>query len=73
MNKDNVFFAATAILAAHVGQQGQDGIHASPALVAKSVELAEMLVEQLEKRDEEARSKLPPLPEPVSGAVAPAK
>jgi hypothetical protein len=49
--RDEVFYAATKILAASVTGARGEGLHESPVLVAKSVDLAEQLVAEIEKRE----------------------
>lgn len=76
MRSEPVFFAATKILAASVtGGQGQ-GMHESPALVAKAVDLAEQLVAEIEKREKAASAaaelKPQPRPEPIGDQKPPA-
>ncbi len=69
--RDEVFYAATKILAASVtGSKGQ-GLHKSPELVAESVDLAEQLVAEFEKRKAASRAELPPLPEPIGADIPP--
>lgn len=59
--KDRVFFAATMIVTKQVTA---DKTHASPVLVKQAVDLAEMLVDEVEQRElaiEEAPAE-PPKP-----------
>ncbi len=60
--KDEVFYAATKILAASVAGAKGAGLHKSPELVADCVDLAEQLVAEIDKREKAAT---PPTPRPA--------
>lgn len=67
---DRVFYAATKILAESCSGGKGEGLHKSPAHVATAVDLAELLVAEIDKREAAADAARPPLPEPTSGGAS---
>jgi hypothetical protein len=76
--KSELVFAATQIVAAQCGGAKGEGMHKSPKLVSDAVDLAEMLLAEVEKRDAAAAAAAvvvakPLPPDPVGAGTPPPK